>query len=209
MRRQKAYALMVSMVLLSILTVIAVFSLQNTGLELKISSNAGRSTQAFEASEAARALVLPLIDAHIDQRGWPRALGGQIDDGAFRQPIPQGLSLRHDAGAEPRHWEESILIDAKNLAGDPREDADVVIERTVAPVGTQALSLRATVAVLKLRLGALAGNGMAMSDGYAGTGTAAANGGSGLYFYLLSRGQDPDSLASSRTASVYRHVIRN
>jgi hypothetical protein len=107
---RQGYALITGLVFLTVLTTIGIFTLKNTALEIMMSANNNKGVQAFEASETTRVLTSQLIDAHLSNRGWPKSLGGSIENGRFGHEIPAGLILSK-VGSEqsPRNWYDGSL----------------------------------------------------------------------------------------------------
>lgn len=204
------YTLVTSLVLLTVLTTIGIFTLRNTTLEIMMSANGNKSTQAFEASEAARTLTSQLIEAHLDQRGWPKSAGGSIDDERFPRKLPTGLTLSKIVGeSHPRNWYEGSSATSPSFNSKDLEQVDTRYSRNIPGDDATGLKLQGSAAVRVLRSDIQPGANSAMSSGYEGLGGGAANGGGDIYFYVAAQGQDPSGQATRYTAAIFRYVIRN
>lgn len=201
------YALITALILLAALTLVAVTAIKGVGLELRMSGNNSQATEAFESSEAPRAMLSRLLDVHTYNRGWPATIGGTVLDGDFDYPIPPGISiLDKDADTAPDDWfvsnNETYIPDS--LTTDSRFSLDVAAAGQTTP-----FTVASDLAVFKLRTDISPGAGSAMVAGYEGAGKAAAAGGGAVYFLVRSRATDTAGEAVGVTASDYRHVIRN
>lgn len=204
------YALITGIVFLAVLTTVGVLALKNAGLESRMSANNNMNTQAFEAAEVTRTLVSQLLDPHVNNRGWPKTIGGTIPDEIFNYPIPIGMTLSTSAGNNaPINWYSAPLEPASSFAPLDMSTIHVQYSRNVANAESPDLVLQASATVKRLRADINPGSDAAMSSGYEGLGKSAATGGSSLYFNVTARGQDPNSQAVDFTSSTYRHVIRN
>lgn len=208
--RNKGYALITAVIFLMVLTTVSFYALKNTGLELKMSANNSMSAEAFGAAEVTRTLVSQLIEPHVYSRGWPETAGGSIADDAFGYDIPMGLTLaKNSKAAAPDDWYSGSFITSSSFNPTDLSTASANYSRDVASADSGNYKLQATVAVRKLRADISPGSGAAMSAGYDGLGKSVAAGGGNLFFYVVARGQDPNSQAVAFTASTYRYVIRN
>jgi hypothetical protein len=82
-RRQRGIALFVGLIFLLLLTVVALVVMRGTVLEMHLTSGTARHEQAFEASEATRAIPEVIINDHVFNRGWPKSWGGDVPDSMF------------------------------------------------------------------------------------------------------------------------------
>lgn len=203
--RGPGFALITAMIFLLVLTLVAITAIRGTSLELKMSANKAMRTEALEASEASRALVSRLIDAHTFSRGWPVSIGGSVTDEEFAYPMPPGLEIIHQ-DSKPRSWylgNTESLFDPLHLLTDARFSDDA------AASGQTAYPVSGELAVFKLRISINAGSGAAMMAGYEGTGKGMAASGGAVFYAVQSRGSDPGNHAVTITGADYRHVIRN
>jgi hypothetical protein len=206
----RGYALMTSLVFLTILTTVGIFTLKNTALEIMMSANNNKSAQAFEAAESSRTIVNQLIDAHVYNRGWPKSLGGAIENYRFNNSIPEGLTLTKNGSApSPRNWYEDLPQTSSSFKPLDLSQIDGRYNRNISSSGSIGFTLQGSAAVRLLRTDLEAGSNSAMSSGYEGLGKGAASGGGNIFFYVVAQGQDPSAQATRYTASVYRYSIRN
>lgn len=198
--RSGGQVLLMSLVLLAVLSLIAVLTLRSLGLNLRAAGDYGAQLSAFEASEAARGQLLPLLRAHLQSRGWPRRWGGDVDDSVFAQ-VPASITL---AGGLSRLWyldnsESSAAFSPLALDIDARFDRDYGDAQ--AP-----LRLQADLAVYRLRAVALDSGNAAFAQAYEGSGQSLAAGGGAVLFYVHSEAREVGSEASAITGAVYRYV---
>jgi PilX N-terminal len=85
-RRQGGVALFIGLVFLIMLTLIALVMMRGTMLEMRLTTATARHEQAFEASEALRAIPEALLPDHVFNRGWPQSWGGNVPDSLFDLP---------------------------------------------------------------------------------------------------------------------------
>lgn len=89
----RGMALIVSLVLLLVMTMVAVVAMRSTTLDIKMTTNSTQSRRAFENSDGSRDAMTPLLEAHVFYHGWPTSVGGTVAESA-NFTIPNGLSLR-------------------------------------------------------------------------------------------------------------------
>lgn len=80
---QKGVALFVGMIFLIMLSLVALFVMRDTLLEMRLTTATAQHEQAFEASEEARQIPEAILQAHVQNRGWPSSWGGTVPDGMF------------------------------------------------------------------------------------------------------------------------------
>lgn len=210
MNTAQGYALITSLIFLTILTTIGIFTLRNTALEIMMSANNNKSAQAFEAAEASRIIVSQLIDAHVYNRGWPKSLGGTIENDRFNNAIPEGLTLtRNGNGPSPRNWYEDAPQTSSSFKPLDLSQVDARYSRNISNKDVIGFMLQGSTAVSVLRTDIQTGANIAMSSGYEGLGKGSASGGGNIFFYVAAQGQDPSAQATRYTAAVYRYTIRN
>ncbi|MDR3419101.1 MAG: PilX N-terminal domain-containing pilus assembly protein [Nevskia sp.] len=83
---QGGYALITAILFLVLLTLVALTSVKNSGLEARMGTNSTLHTQAFESSEITRHLIDKVLDANIATRGWPAQVGGTVNNGLYDSP---------------------------------------------------------------------------------------------------------------------------
>lgn len=196
---QRGFALVTSLVLLLVLTLVGVFSMQGANMEYRMAANATFRDRAFQSSETGRRAMNGLVDKHVFERGWPNSI-----------TIPSGLSVLDkdtdgapdtlflgNAGSEDL-LNDTTLIDDARLRIDGNADGDHL----------DAGDVDAAIQVFRTQVVTPPGAGMQMVSGYEGLGKAAAAGGTHLYFELRSDGLAAGS-ARATTAADYRTVVRN
>lgn len=228
MKSARGFALFTALILLGILALVGVFALRSSGLELQMSTNTILRTEAFEASEGPRLLTGEVVDAHVFSRGWPKTIDDQstISDGEFDYgPLLDWVKsgwYQFIAGSNgrPRQWylgNDESYCGATCVLDETDLVTDALYQRDLVPDGQSSsapIKIENSLAVFKVRTDLAPGAGAAMVAGYEGTGKAAAARGGNIFFYLSSRGRDTTQLddkaeASTETAAMYRHVIRN
>ncbi|MDR3419096.1 MAG: PilX N-terminal domain-containing pilus assembly protein [Nevskia sp.] len=233
LRAQGGYALVTAILFLVLLTLVALTTVKNSGLEAKMGTNSALHTEAFESSEAGRHTIDTLIDAHVYTRGWPKtAAGGTVDDSQFDNytkaliagaaacpttSTSPGYTLCEDSGSNtPRNWYNGnsecnygATTPCNKFPGNLDQDASYVSSFT--PGGSSStLNLTATVSVYRVFITLAAGEGAQMAAGYQGLGRAAAAGGSNLYFLINGHGKDYSNYQEAAdTSALYREVIKN
>ena len=74
--RQRGIALVITLVLLLVMTMIAVVAMRTTTVDLKMTTNTVLLRRAFQNSEGARTAIGQVLSAHMYNGGWPPTLGG-------------------------------------------------------------------------------------------------------------------------------------
>ncbi len=200
----RGYALVTGLIFLTILTTVGIFTLRNTALEMMMSANNNKNAQAFEAAEATRMIVSTLIDPHVYNRGWPKTIGGAIDDDFFRNAIPTGLTISNNGNWYDRPFQTSSSFNPLDLS-----TVDAHYSDDIYSAGKNRFTLQGIAAVKPLRVDIQPGSNAAMSAGYEGLGKGAGAGGGNIFFYVVAQGQDPGAQATRYTAAIHRYVIRN
>lgn len=204
------HALITSLVFLTLLTTLGLFTLRNTTLEIMMSANSNKSIQAFEAAEITRALTSRLIKPHMDHRGWPKSSGGNVSDEDFNVNIPSGLALVPIEGTpHPRNWYDASATVHPSFSSDDLKQADTRYEKIINQSNSVDFLLRGSAIVRVLRYDLQSGANVAMASGYEGLGHGAAQGGGNAYLYIAAKGQDPSGQATRYTATIFRYVILN
>lgn len=212
---QSGFALVISLILLTILTMVAVIATRGAGLEVQMAGNSVSRIEAFDVAESTRRPLGEVIDVHTFARGWPTNLGGSVSPDAFDYVLPLGLvicgtaSLEDtcDAKSAPRAW---YLGNSEKVTGLDPDSMDLDARFQRAASATLPVALESRIAVYKLVTDLNPGSGAAMVSGYEGIGKASAAGGGRVFYYARSIGTAPnDAVAEAETAADYRHVIRN
>lgn len=227
LHRSRGYVLVTGLIFLAVLTIVAVIAMRATGLELRMSNNAGLRAKALESSEALRiALTQDLLDAHIYYRGWPNCAGGTENDEFFGAELTRLLKPVNNKDCDPKVENSTggflSIADANNdgspdnifdenryvdylkdpaVGTDDFKDTDATYENISRDMRGQL-----QVTLVKTVLGA--GHGGAMVSGYEGTGTGSAGSGGLMYLETRSIGTTAADGVQSTTGSNYRYVIR-
>ena len=217
--QHRGFALIVSLLLLAVLTMIAVIATRGAGLEVQMASNSVSRIEAFDVSDSSRRVLGEVIDVHTFVRGWPNTLGGSVRPEDFAYTLPAGLILCDEASvgrncvdvaaasSKPRNW---YLGNTETAQGfDPRSlDIDARFSRP--PSATIPLQLTSRISIYKMITDLNPGAGSAMVAGYEGVGKSAAAGGGRIFYYAGSVGEGfGDAQSEAETGAAYRHVIRN
>jgi len=221
--RQGGYALITVIIFLVLLSIIALSTLKNSGLEARMGANGALHAQAFESSEMSRHLIDTLIDANVTARGWPASIGGSVANGDFdcgaaslliiaaasnnctsdKTANAIGYSIVN-ASSAPQNWFNGNTETSFN----PNSlDTDANYKQALDSTHT----VTGAVSVYKLYTTLAAGAGSQQAAGYLGLGRSAAAGGGYIFFYINSHGLDftASPQASADTSAIFRDLIRN
>jgi len=195
--RQSGIALVVSLVLLLVMTMIAVIAMRSTTLDIKMTTNTLQARRAFENSDGARDMMTPMIDAHVFYHGWPVSMGGTIAD-VSNFPTPTGMTVtdatkRFDLGQNGDYTRF-------NTTGAVTPDMTMVDGTTGS-----LMRIQADLWVTRISMIPAAGNTMNSNSADQGVGGGAAN--KYVVFDLRSTGGAMGN-ASSRTGADYRALVR-
>lgn len=193
-RHAPGWILLSSLIVLSLLSLIAFFALRHLTLNLRASGAYSAQLAAFAASENARAQLPALLQAHVATRGWPRRFGGEIEDAEFAE-VSASLSL---AGSAQRNW---FAANSESASSFTPLALDIDARYTQDASSAQ-------LAVYRLRAVSLPDGNAGFAQGYEGAGAGLAAGGGALIFYLHSEGRGPDQAASAITGAIYRQQLQ-
>lgn len=191
---QKGAVLITALMFLTVLTLVAVVSMQSTSLDYKMSTNSVMRDRAFYFSENGRKAMGSILDDHLFERGWT----GNIT-------MPTGLTIvdtskdmynGNEAG-EDLNNAATLTVDATHQL-DGNGDGDF----------TDGEDSNSEVIVYKTQTSWASGAGTAMLSGYEGLGKAAAAGGVHVFFEIRSRGESVAG-AQATTATEYRAILKN
>ena len=196
---QQGLALIVSLVLLLVMTMVAVVAMRSTTLDIKMTTNATQSRRAFENSDGSRDALTPILEAHVFYHGWPTSVGGSVADSANFE-IPSGLTLedpdlRFDLA-------QNGVYARFNAATDPDAtyNDDVNADGVMDPEDFNAL-----LWVTRIGIQPAAGNNLGSNAADQGVGGGAAN--KYVIFDLRSDGSAVGN-ARARTGADYRALVR-
>jgi len=186
--QQQGFALLTSLVFLTVLTLIAVLSTQNSTLEYQMSSNLAFKERAFQSSEAARKTVGTVVEDYVYQTGWTGV------------SIPYGINvIDPTALLQENDVSENLLIDSTL-----NPDMDYKIDANGDGDFTDGGDIAAAISVYRTQQGIAPGSSAAMLNAASGTGK-----GSGsavrIYYELRSRGFTVSG-SRSNTATEYRII---
>ena len=186
--QQQGLALLTSLIFLTVLTLIAIISTQNSSLEYQMSTNLAFKERAFQSSEAARKTVGTVVEDYVFQTGWtdvtlPAGID-VIDTSALLELNDPSENLLHDGTIDP---DMDYRIDS-NADGDYTDGGDIDAE----------------ISVYKTQQGIAPGSSAAMLSAASGTGKGAGSA-VRIYYELRSRGLTVSG-SRSNTATEYRII---
>ena len=188
MHKQHGYVLILSLVFLTVLTLIAVISTQNSSFEYQMSTNMVFKERAFQSSEAARKTVGTVVEEYMFNTGWP---GVNLPNGIGGVNTANALD---ENGAGENLLVDSTLTTDMNYRIDGNADADY----------TDGGDINAEISAYKTQQGIAPGSSAAMLSAASGAGKGAASA-VRVYFEIRSRGLTLSG-AKSNTATEYRIV---
>lgn len=183
--KNRGAVLIVSLIFLSVLTVVAVSTMMQSGFEVRMSTNAAFETRAFNASEAGRSGIRELVIQHTDNDGiWSGiTVPSYIDIESSAANLLANSELK-TAGVTAAVLENRIR-DLGHCSLDTL-DTDFELRYDAAGDGdaSDEQDLNADIKVVKLSLAGLTpGTGGAMIEGYSGVGRGAGSKGAGYIYY--------------------------
>ena len=188
--QQQGLALLTSLIFLTVLTLIAIISTQNSSLEYQMSTNLAFKERAFQSSEAARKTVGTVVEEYVFQTGWTDV------------NLPAGIDvIDTSALLELNDPSENLLYD-----GTINPDMDYRIDSNGDGDYTDGGDIDAEISVYKTQQGIVSGSSAAMLSAASGTGKGAGSA-VRIYYELRSRGLTVFGLCSN-TATEYR-IISN
>ena len=198
--RQRGIALVITLVLLLVMTMIAVVAMRTTTVDLKMTTNTVLLRRAFQNSEGARTLVGVVLSQHMYNGGWPPSLGG-VGHGEYDMPadvFPVDFSAHFDT------TENGTLDDV----GPPTfaRDPDVRFKHDLNSddvVDSNDMFANIWVTFLQTRICV----GCSGQVGAGTTGAGASNGNSLTFLDVRSRGTAPGN-AQLITGAEFRALVR-
>ena len=196
---QQGLALIVSLVLLLVMTMVAVVAMRSTTLDIKMTTNTTQSRRAFESSEGSRDAMAPLLEAHVFYHGWPTSAGGNVPDTA-NFTIPNGMDLadpdlRFDIGQNGDYTRFNATVDPDVTYNDDVNGNGVMDQE----------DFNARMWVTRIGLLPAAGSNLGSNSADQGVGGGAAN--KYVLFDLRSDGSAVGN-ARARTGADYRALVR-
>lgn len=205
--QQRGTVLVTALVFMVVLTLVAVVAMRGTSTDLKITTNSMLHTRAFENSEAARSLMVDVLNSHVFNRSyadaWPQAAGGDVPDADFA--LPTGLSVCPCPSGPPANvWlNNNVALGSSNFYAPANADMQYRLAGSSA-----AYDVDADLYITRLLAVQAAGSSAAQVSGYEGFGKGTAGGGGYLFFDVRSLGSSVDN-TTALTGSDVRIVIRN
>jgi PilX N-terminal len=83
---QRGIALVITLVLLLVMTMIAVVAMRTTTVDLKMTTNTVFQRRAFQSSEGGRTAIRRILAAHLYYRGWPSESAGVAGTDTYLVP---------------------------------------------------------------------------------------------------------------------------
>ena len=201
--RQGGIALVITLVLLLVMTMIAVVAMRSTTVDLKMTINTVLQRRAFQSSEGGRTAIREILRKHIYNRGWPTdAAGGNGGTGNFDIPgdiVPVDLTAHLDSEAN------GLLEDL----GPPSftRPADIDFRRDVNDDGEPSnTDMFADIWVTWLSTPPNPGSSMQTNAGTTGNGVS--NGGTSTLLDLRALGDAPGN-AEQLTGADFRVLNKN
>ncbi|ROR34992.1 pilus assembly PilX family protein [Inmirania thermothiophila] len=202
--RMRGAALVISLIVLVVLTLIGLSSVRMSALEERMSANLAFKARTGESSEAGRRALASVVDTHIFTRGW-----GDVT-------LPGGLSIATDSSGNQINLFEllaptgypAVDLDAQSPVGTFSESVDVDTDGD----GTTDTTIQQTAEIFAFPAGSSIATGAAarVHAGYEGLGKAVSAGGGFVFYDLRSRSTDAgtEGGAVTVTGADYRYVVR-
>lgn len=177
--------LVISLVFLTVLTGVAISTMMQSGIEVRMSSNAAFENRAFNASEAGRSAVTDLVILHTDNDG----IWSGISVPSYVDIKSSGANLLANSELKTSGVTAAVLENRIRDLGHcslDTLDTDLELRYDAAGDGDSAgeQDLSADIKVVKLSLAGLTpGTGGAMVEGYSGVGRGAGSKGAGYVYY--------------------------
>lgn len=198
--RQRGIALVITLVLLLVMTMIAVVAMRTTTVDLKMTTNTVLLRRAFQNSEGARTAIGDILSAHMFNGGWPPSLGG-VGHKEYDMP----------ADVFPVEWTSHFDTNENGTLDDVgpptfTRDPDIRFKHDLNNdnvVDTNDMFANIWVTYLQTRLV----EGGSAQVGAGTTGAGASNGNALTFLDVRSRGAAPGN-AQLITGAEYRALVR-
>lgn len=204
--RQQGIALVVTLVLLLVMTMIAVVAMRTTTIDLKMTTNTVLSRRAFQNSEGARTVIGQVLSAHLYNRGWPPAAGGV---GTANYDIPADVvpvEVTANFTTDENGTLSGVPAAPPEVPPVPLRDPDIRFKHDINNddvVDTNDMFADIWITFLQTRLR----EGGSGQVGAGTTGAGASNGNSLTFVDIRSRGAAPGN-AQSITSAEFRALVR-
>lgn len=189
LKDEKGSALILSLLMIALLSVVAVFSARTSTVETRITANDRLHKRAFHQAEAGVQAGKELIEQNIEDRNW-------TNDSTIRSvKVMKGDLFANSALGEKDYATDSIrdaylpIKIEKN--GSVLDVTDSDPHTNIRVGGTRKLST---------------GSAIQMVAGYEGVGKSAAQGGAWIIYNIRAQRQDTDNTLS-RILARWRHVL--
>lgn len=181
LKNERGSALIITLLMIALLSVIGIFSAQTSKVENKLAGNDRLHKVAFHGAEGGIQVAKELVETNIEERGnWTANTARQ---GVFvkNANIYSSKSLATDEYASEAGCQ--AYFPANWVAGQPRTNIRVGGNQVLSP-----------------------GSAIMMVAGYEGRGKSAAQGGVYIVYDIRSEHHDQDN-SMARILSRYRHVM--
>ena len=199
--RQQGIALVITLVLLLVMTMIAVVAMRATTIDLKMTTNTVLQRRAFQSSEGARTAIRRVIASHMYYGGWPANLVGGSGFGNY--DIPPEVGIVNTAA----HFDTDINGKLADI-GPPTfsRDPDIRYRQDVNDDGVpDNTDMFADIWVTFLGTRICAG--CSAQTNASTTGNSAANGGSHTFLDIRASGLAPGN-AQQLTSAEFRALVK-
>jgi hypothetical protein len=231
--RQRGVALFMGLIFLVMLTLVALIVLRDTTLEMRLTTATAQHEQAFEASEEARQVPEAILQAHVQNRGWPVSWGGTVPDAMFdlntiyagrtswvalldpTKNVGKGIQQScTGTGLAIFYMEQTCTNQTASYRYTPSTWTSTpsvifnVCSGGSTSCGSTSSKTTDTIAIVRDGTAINQGSGAASQQGYSSVGVGSSTGGSSLMLQVLSNAQIPGG-STDTTIAQYRLNISN
>lgn len=197
LRNQDGFALITSMIILIILTLLGIFATNTTVVELNIAGNEKVAMQTFFQADGGTQAGSELIEQNVScpngfTSPFPIVRIAGVD--VYEKDFARNTSMTQVNGASANVQLSDIPSDtirSVRISSDPANRSDTIPHTNLAVWG-----------VTKL----MVGSALQMVAGYEGKGKGAAGGGSYIEYTLLSQHEGVRN-SEARISSLWRHIV--
>jgi hypothetical protein len=228
--KQRGIALLLGLIFLLLLTIVALVAMRGTLLQMRTTTATAKHEQAFEASEAVRAIPEAILNDHVFNRGWPQSWGGTVPDALFdlnttfanRQAWVSMLNPTTSSGKGLQNYcsGSNLVIFYMNVGCSTHSAAynyspstwDNAVVLTVCSGGTPSggcssnNQINSAISIVRDGVMPNSGAGGAQAQGYASPGIGTATGGAALLLQIRSDAKVAGN-GEAVTIAAYKQVI--